>query len=92
MEVCLADRILHGNIFLEKSYTKSGGKATIIFIIFSDFLMFCQILLSPQVKRCSIITCKHDIYELPHELLNNLRLRILGENSKISGKCLNFIE
>ena len=34
--------------------------------------------LSPQVKRCAIITYKHEIYELPHDLPNNLRLRILG--------------
>ena len=30
--------------------------------------MFYQILLSPQVKRWAIITYKHDIYELRHEL------------------------
>ena len=34
---------------------------------------------------------KHDLYKLPHELPNDLRLRILG-SYKISGKCLNFIE
>ena len=34
--------------------------------------------LSPQVKRWVIITYKHGIYELPHELPNDLRLRILG--------------
>ena len=36
--------------------------------------MFYQIILSPQVKRCAINTYKHGIYELPHELPNNLRL------------------
>ena len=41
-------------------------------------LMFYQIFLSPQVKRCVIITYKHGLYEFPHELPNNLRLRILG--------------
>ena len=51
---------------------------TIIFIIFSDFSMFNQIFHSPQVKRCAIITYKHGIYQLPHELPNDLRLRILG--------------
>ena len=34
---------------------------------------------------------KHDIYELPHKLPNDLRLRILG-NYEISGKSQNFIE
>ena len=35
-----------------------------------DFLMFYQIFLSPQVKRCAIITRKHGIYLVPHELPN----------------------
>ena len=36
--------------------------------------------LSPQVKRCTseTITYKQGIYELPQELPNDLRLRILG--------------
>ena len=44
-----------------------------------------------DTENCAIITYKHGIYELPHELPNDLRLRILG-NSELSGKCLNFIE
>ena len=48
---------------------------TISSIIFSHFLIFYQIFLSPQVKRWTIITYKHGIYELSHELLNDLRLR-----------------
>ena len=53
-------------------------------IIFSDFL-----ILSPQVKQSVIITNKHSIYELPHELPNDLRVktqdpRKLGKISKIS--------
>ena len=36
--------------------------------------MFYQIFLSPQVKRCAIITYKHGIHELLHELPNDLRL------------------
>ena len=39
--------------------------------------MFYQIFLSPQVKRLAIITYKHGIYELPHELRKDLRLKIL---------------
>ena len=38
--------------------------------------MFYQILFSPQVKRCVIITFEHGIYELPHELPNDLSLKI----------------
>ena len=36
--------------------------------------MFYQIFLSPQVKRYAIITYKHGIHELPHELSNDLKL------------------
>ena len=46
-----------------------------------------QIFLLPQVKRWTIITYKHGIYELP----NALRLWILG-NQEIAKNCLNFIE
>ena len=37
--------------------------------------MFYQIFLSPQF---AIITYKHGMYELPQELPNYIRLRILG--------------
>ena len=53
--------------------------------------MSYKFFLSPQVKRWAIITYKHGIYELPHELPNDLTLRILG-NQEILGKCLNSIE
>ena len=53
--------------------------------------MFHQIFLSPQAKQCMIITYKQGINELPHKLLKDLRLRILG-NYNICGKCLNSIE
>ena len=46
-------------------------------------MIFLQIFLSPQVKRCTIITYKHGIYELPHKLPNDLRLRKLGNISKV---------
>ena len=39
--------------------------------------MFYQFSLSPQVKRMVIISNKDDVNELPHELLNDLRLRML---------------
>ena len=45
---------------------------TISFIMFWDFSMFYQIFLSPQVKRCAIITYKHGIFKLPHEFYNSL--------------------
>ena len=48
--------------------------SAVSFIIFWEYSMFYQIFLSPQVKRWTIITYKHGIYELP----NNLRLTILA--------------
>ena len=53
--------------------------------------MFKQIFFSPQVERWAIITYKHGIYKLPHELPNNSRLKILG-NYEMLGKCPNPIE
>ena len=40
--------------------------------------MFYQIFLSPQMKESVIISNKHGTCELPDELPNDLRLRILG--------------
>ena len=54
-----------------------------MFIIFSDFLMVEQIFVSLQEKRSVIICNKQGIYELHHELLNDLRLRKLGNIRKI---------
>ena len=34
--------------------------------------MSYQVFLSPQEKRCAIISYEHGIYELPHELHNDL--------------------
>ena len=59
--------------------------------------MFYQIFLSPQVERCAIIIYKHGIYELLHELPNQILgkgLRKLGNIRKVSkpsrmiGQCL----
>ena len=62
----------------QNQYLDYLNDPTIIFIVFWDFLVFYQIFLSPQAKRCSIITYKHGIYELPHELPKDLRPTILG--------------
>ena len=60
-------------------------------MFFNDFLMFYQNFLSPQEKQIVIISNKHDIYELPHELPNDLRLRIL-ENLDILRRSKIFKE
>ena len=52
--------------------------------------MFYQVFLSPQMKRCAIIADTHGIYKFPHDLPNDLKLRILG-NQEISGKCLREV-
>ena len=46
-------------------------------LIFWNFLLLYQIFFSPQVKRNVIISNKHGIYEFPHKLPNNLRLKTL---------------
>ena len=56
----------------------SGKKTTIMDIVFWDFLMFDKIFFSPQEKRRVIISNKHGIYELPHELPKDLRLKHLS--------------
>ena len=59
--------------------------------IFWDFLLLCNIFTSQQVKR-SVSTCnKQGLYELAHELPNELRLRIL-KNEEMSGKSQKFIK
>ena len=50
-----------------------------------------QFFLAPQVKQSVIISNKYGTYELPHDLPNDLRLRILGD-WEISRKFHNFIE
>ena len=55
------------------------------------FWDFDQIFFSPQGKQNVIVSNKHGIYELPHELPNDLTLRIL-RNLEISGKYQNDVE
>ena len=59
--------------------------------IFLDFSILYQIFFSRQVKRSVIISNKHGIYELPHELSNDVKLRILG-NLERPEKSQNFLE
>ena len=55
--------------------------------------MFDQIFLLPQMKRSVIVSNKHGIYELPHELPNDLRLRIfeIRENEENVKTSENYI-
>ena len=40
--------------------------------------MFYKVFFWPQVKQSVIISNKHGIYKLTHELPDDLRLKILG--------------
>ena len=42
-------------------------------------------------KRSAIVSNKQGVHELPHELPNDIRLRILG-NKKKSGESPNLLE
>ena len=75
---------------LDGSVRVYDGTTTLV-IIFWDFLIFEQILLSTQVKRSVIICNKYGIYELPHELLSDIRFRTL-RNDERSKKSQKFIE
>ena len=59
---------------------KHNLMSAIMLMIFLDFLRFYQVAYSPQGKRSVIFNTKHDMYQSPHEFLNNLRLRILGSS------------
>ena len=72
---------------ITKQTWENGKKPTIIFIIFWDFLMFYQISLSRKVKRSATTIYRHGMYELPHELPNDLTthgLMKLGYIRKVS--------
>ena len=60
-------------------------------LIFWDLLLLYQVFFSLQVKWSLIISDKHGITELSLELLNDLRLKILG-NKERSREFQNFIE
>ena len=55
----------------KENFADNGGQN-----ILRTFLLY-QFFIRPQVKRRVIISNKHGIYELPHDLPNDLKLRIL---------------
>ena len=46
--------------------------------------MFYQIVLSPEVKRCAVITYKQGIHKMPHELPHDLTYTKLEKFRKVS--------
>ena len=53
--------------------------------------MFYQSFLSPQVKRSALISNKQGVYELPHELSNDLRLKQGANASNFFIKVVSFV-
>ena len=53
--------------------------------------MFYQIFFSPQVKRCAIVTYKHGIYDLAHELPIDFRLKT-WELANLSSRFDEFLQ
>ena len=82
----IAVAYLNGNYYVIRCWwawrwrkASSHVISTIMVIISEGFLMFYQFFFfSSQVKQSVIISSKHGIDELPHELLNDVRLKIFG--------------
>ena len=49
--------------------------------------MFYQVFFSPQVKRCTITIYQNSIYNLLHQLSNNIRLTTPRHFRRRGGKC-----
>ena len=70
---------------------QSQGASKILVIIFWNFTIFQYSSHSPQSKPNSISSIAKLVYELPPELPNDLRLRILG-NQEILEKSQIWVE
>ena len=64
----------------------------ILWIITSNFTKFQNIFHCSQVKQNLILSLRNLIYQLPNDMPNNLRLRILEKKKKISAKLQNCME
>ena len=83
-----------GTVFLFSNFSgfwNFKNRSTILVIIFWHFLIIQLTSESPQVKPYLISSVTNLVHKLPHELLNNLRLRILG-NQEILGKCQMWVQ
>ena len=57
--------------------------ATILDKVFSNFTAYYQSFYSLQVRQYLITCTKNTVYKLPHELPNDLRIRILGNQEML---------
>ena len=83
-ELWLVEAIF-GSFYLVLAYS------TILVIIFQNLTMFQYRPDSPQVKRNVISCIANLVYELPHELPNDLRLKTLG-NKEILRKSQIWVQ
>ena len=67
-----------------------NDNSTILFKLFEIFTKYKYSLNSPQVKRNMISSVRNFTYQLLHEFLSGLRLRLQG-NKEILGKSQNHI-
>ena len=72
-EAFLLLTIRHNEHWFTESFHQSHKKYAILDKIFVGFFTFWHIFFLPQVKRNYIIITRKKVYELPHELPNDLR-------------------
>ena len=85
---CLDILVIYKNGLIRKKMLISNfmtSQPAILIIIFWNFTIFQYRSDSPQVEGNLISSIANLVYELPHELPNKLRRRILGEQ-EILGK------
>ena len=80
-DLCVFYDYGYKNVYVNSFFPRTAGFWNYL-LIQSNFLILYWIFYWSQVKRSVIISNKHGIHELPHELPNDLRLRILGNQEK----------
>ena len=78
IRLLLMAKICAGDEVVVATFNVSNMKTTILVIIFWNFRLCWHRFDSPQVKRNLISSIANLVYELFHELPNDLRLRFLG--------------
>ena len=69
-----SQKVLRANSYVCKSFRGKTVKFNPNYNHFQNILRLFDVLpifLSPEVKRCTIITYKHVIYKFPHDLQND---------------------
>ena len=87
----MSEKIKTKQCLLSSKVSKCHEISTILLIIFWYFLIIQLRSESPKVKRYLISSITNLVHELPHELPNDFRIRILG-NQEILEKCQMWVE